>query len=199
MLTLLLAIVVFFLFVSSSMIRDNRAAVKAYNHCQFDPRMQLFFYNGSTPPQVFVKIPQQRNPPVTSSMPYASCHLAGHQVFAKILEPWGVACFQWWVINPSSNHIPFIVIVNSHFLCIGDAACHDDGNHEQNRGHDRELKGDVFLHGVTLAQHRHISASSSFIPLNLCMSFRSRSWLRRYSRKTNLELLGVNIREAQEN
>jgi hypothetical protein len=50
------------------------------------------------------------------------------------------------------------------FLHVEGDACHDGGNHEWNHGHDRELKGDAFLHGVTLAQHRHILASSSPIP-----------------------------------
>jgi hypothetical protein len=36
----------------------------------------------------------------------------------------------------------------------------DDGNHEQELWYDCKLKGDVFLHGVTLAQHHHIPASS---------------------------------------
>jgi hypothetical protein len=40
----------------------------------------------------------------------------------------------------------------------------DDGNHEQEPWYDPKLKGDVFLHGVTLAQHRHILMSSSPIP-----------------------------------
>jgi hypothetical protein len=53
---------------------------------------------------------------------------------------------------------------NSHILCVVDDACHDDGNHEWNRGHDCELEGHAFLHGVTLAQHHHISALSSPIP-----------------------------------
>jgi hypothetical protein len=40
-----------------------------------------------------------------------------------------------------------------------DDACHDDGNHERNRDHDHKLEGDAFLHGVTLARHRHIPSS----------------------------------------
>jgi hypothetical protein len=45
-----------------------------------------------------------------------------------------------------------------------DDACHDDGNHERNRGHDHGLEGDAFLHDVTMSQHRHNSVSSSPIP-----------------------------------
>jgi hypothetical protein len=47
---------------------------------------------------------------------------------------------------------------------LWDDACHDDDNHEWNRGHDHGLEGDALLHGVTLSQHRHISVSSSPIP-----------------------------------
>jgi hypothetical protein len=46
------------------------------------------------------------------------------------------------------------------FLYVEGDGCHDGDNHEWNRGHDRKLEGDAFLHGVTLAQHRHILASS---------------------------------------
>jgi hypothetical protein len=46
-------------FVSGSMMSDNRADVMAYNHCQFDRWMLLFFCSCSTTPQVFVKMLQQ--------------------------------------------------------------------------------------------------------------------------------------------
>jgi hypothetical protein len=32
-----------------------------------------------------------------------------------------------------------------------DDACHDDDNHERNRGYDRKLERDAFLHGVSMA------------------------------------------------
>jgi hypothetical protein len=57
-----------------------------------------------------------------------------------------------------------LLLLNSPFPHVRDDACHDDGNHERNCGHDHGLEGDAFLLGVTLAQHRHILVSSSPIP-----------------------------------
>jgi hypothetical protein len=42
------------------------------------------------------------------------------------------------------------------FLYVEGDGCHDGGNHEWNRCHDRKLEGDAFLHGITLTRPCHV-------------------------------------------